>query len=194
MISIQSLREPTQSLSPVQLAALHDLLLEARENIPSEPWRTHACLDEIATLLGAGGRASGHGRHRPARPPVPLPTPEPEAIFVKGGLAPWQVCRVRRHIDANIDVALPIEHLADLVQLSAGHFCRAFKVSLGEPPHAYITRQRIRHAQHLMMTTSETLGAISIACGLADQAHLTRLFRKLVGTTPLTWRRARQQG
>ncbi|KUR74855.1 helix-turn-helix domain-containing protein [Novosphingobium sp. FSW06-99] len=199
MISIQSLREPTRNLSSAQLATLCALLHEARETIPVAPWRTHACLDEIATMLGA--------------PPMPRRTPslqlvprlteaanlpdgglETGATCIKGGLAPWQIFRVRRHIDAHIDAPLPIEQLADLVQLSSGHFCRAFKASLGEPPHAYITRRRIRHAQHLMMTTTDTLGTISIACGLADQAHLTRLFRKLVGTTPLTWRRARQQG
>ena len=52
MISIQTLREPPQPLSGVQLAVLRDLLHEARDNIPVEPWRTHACLDEIAALLG----------------------------------------------------------------------------------------------------------------------------------------------
>jgi len=197
MISIQTLREPPQPLSGVQLAVLRDLLHEARDNIPVEPWRTHACLDEIAALLGTTlpERARLHGDAAiPARVRRPAPVHEPEVTVVKGGLAPWQIARVCRHVAAHIDAPLPIEGLANLVQLSMGHFCRAFKASLGEPPHAYVTRQRIRHAQRLMLTTNDTLGAISIACGLADQAHLTRLFRKLVGTTPLVWRRANQRG
>ena len=197
MISIQAMREPRQHLSTVQLAVLHNLPHEARDAIPIEPWRTHTCLDEIAALLGTAlsDRARGLGDAAiPERVPRPAPIHAPEVTVVKGGLAPWQITRVRRHVDAHIEAPLPVESLANLVHLSMGHFCRAFKASLGEPPHGYVTRQRIRHAQRLMLTTNDSLGAISIACGLADQAHLTRLFRKLVGTTPLVWRRANQGG
>ncbi|WP_457354340.1 helix-turn-helix domain-containing protein [Sphingomonas sp. UYP23] len=48
----------------------------------------------------------------------------------------------------------------------------------------------MRHAQMLMLHTDDTLSHIACACGLTDQAHLTRLFRRMVGETPLVWRRA----
>ncbi|WP_176593771.1 helix-turn-helix domain-containing protein [Sphingobium sp. EM0848] len=109
--------------------------------------------------------------------------------LAKGGLAAWQVRRVTDHIDRQLDTALVTEDLATVAQLSTGHFCRAFKTSLGETPHAYIIRQRIRRAQWLMLKTRDTLSQIAYACGLTDQAHLTRLFRRIVGTTPMSWRR-----
>lgn len=87
---------------------------------------------------------------------------------------------------------LVIEELALVASLSPGHFCRAFKVSVGETPHAYVIRQRIRRAQRLMLETGNSLSDIAGACGLTDQAHLTRLFKRLVGTTPLLWRRTWQ--
>jgi AraC-like DNA-binding protein len=40
-----------------------------------------------------------------------------------------------------------------------------------------------------MLTTSESLSQIALACGLADQAHLSRRFRQVTGTTPGAWRR-----
>jgi AraC-like DNA-binding protein len=47
-------------------------------------------------------------------------------------------------------------------------------------------------AQGLMLTTGETLCAIALRCGLSDQSHFTRLFRRIVGETPYAWRRARR--
>ncbi|OAN58395.1 hypothetical protein A7X12_04910 [Sphingomonas sp. TDK1] len=112
----------------------------------------------------------------------------------KGGLAGWQLRRVADHVDAYLQGPIFTATLAEIAQLSTGHFCRAFKVSTGETPHAYIVRQRIRRAQLQMRDTRDTLSQIACACGLSDQAHLTRLFRRLVGTTPLAWRRAWQHG
>jgi AraC-like DNA-binding protein len=42
-----------------------------------------------------------------------------------------------------------------------------------------------------MLSTAKPLCDIAIECGLADQAHLSRLFRKVVGETPAAWRRSR---
>lgn len=113
-------------------------------------------------------------------------------ISTKGGLAGWQVRRVTAHIEQNLDTSLVTEELARVAQLSTGHFCRAFKASMGETPHAYIVRQRLRRAQTMMLKTRDTLSQIACACGLTDQAHLTRLFRRAIGTTPMLWRRDRQ--
>ncbi|WP_225890025.1 helix-turn-helix domain-containing protein [Indioceanicola profundi] len=49
--------------------------------------------------------------------------------------------------------------------------------------------QRIERAKHLMLTTDEPLARIALDCGLADQSHLTRLFRTRVGMSPQSWRR-----
>jgi len=40
-----------------------------------------------------------------------------------------------------------------------------------------------------MLTTEDPLSQIALACGLADQAHLSKLFRRAVGETPSAWRR-----
>jgi AraC-like DNA-binding protein len=42
-----------------------------------------------------------------------------------------------------------------------------------------------------MLTTNASLGQIAIKCGLADQPHLNKLFRRLVGESPGDWRRER---
>jgi transcriptional regulator GlxA family with amidase domain len=110
---------------------------------------------------------------------------------VRGGLAPWQVRRVKTHIEANLDGTIGVKVLAELVQLSPFHFCRAFRDSFGESPHGYVMRRRVERAQGLMLTTNASLGQIAADCGLADQAHFNKLFRRFVGESPGMWRRAR---
>ena len=54
------------------------------------------------------------------------------------------------------------------------------------------TRRRIEVAQDLMLSTREPLGAIALSCGMSDQSHFSRWFRRIVGETPHQWRRMRR--
>jgi AraC family transcriptional regulator len=116
-------------------------------------------------------------------------TPAAEAAGSRGGLAPWQKRKVERYMGDNLEHPLLIEKLAQHLPLSLSHFCRAFKESFGTTPHVHIMRLRLAMAQRLMLTTREPLSQIALACGLADQAHLSKLFRRWVGETPNAWRR-----
>jgi AraC family transcriptional regulator len=113
---------------------------------------------------------------------------------VPGGLAPWQIRRVTTHIEAHLDETIRNSELAALVRLSTFYFCRAFRESFADSPHSYIMRRRVARAQGLMLATNLPLAQIAVSCGIADQAHFNRLFRRLVGETPGTWRRAREVG
>ena len=119
-------------------------------------------------------------------------SPRLETHVARGTLAAWQARRVFAHVEANLCRRIPIRELARLLNLSASHFCRAFKCTLGVSPRDYVLRRRIEVAQGLMLTTSEPLSSIAVRCGMCDQPHFTRSFHRLVGETPYLWRRARQ--
>jgi AraC family transcriptional regulator len=106
----------------------------------------------------------------------------------RGGLAGWRVKRVTAFIEANIDVGIRIGDLARIALLSTSHFCRAFKQTFGETPLRYITRQRMHRAQAIMLRSRDSLAKIAIDCGMCDQAHFSRVFRRIVGVNPGTWR------
>ena len=105
------------------------------------------------------------------------------------GLPAWQLARVRRHIETHLDSRLTNAGLAALVQLNEDHFARAFKASVGRPPHAYIVERRVEHAKWLLLGGNLPLCQIALAAGFADQAHLSRRFRQTIGTSPAAWRR-----
>jgi AraC-like DNA-binding protein len=106
-----------------------------------------------------------------------------------GGLAPWQLRNIDRYIRENVATSLSLQVLSEQINMSASHFGRSFKMSRGFTPHMYITRVRLDLAQSLMLTTSDPICDIALTCGLADQAHLTKLFRRRFGETPAAWRR-----
>lgn len=111
------------------------------------------------------------------------------ASTARGGLAPWQKRKLDRYLAQHLEHVLRLKDLADQVSLSVSHFCRAFKDSFGTTPHRYVYRKRVELARKLMVTTQEPLGQIALACGMSDQAHLSKLFRREMGETPTSWRR-----
>lgn len=171
---------------------LHDALstTASRTTINTGQDSEHTYTTPLPISSSAGGHAAMR-RQIAANdllvPGSPLPAEENDTS-AKGGLAGWQLRKVIRHVEDNLGHSLPCYDLATVARLSTGHFCRAFKTSMGEPPHAYVIRQRIRRAQTLMLHTDDTLSEIACICGLTDQAHLTRLFRRIVGSTPKVWR------
>ncbi|HEY4250053.1 MAG TPA: AraC family transcriptional regulator [Roseomonas sp.] len=80
--------------------------------------------------------------------------------------------------------------LASLAGLSLAEFARGFRAATGEAPHAYITRRRIERAQALLRSQPGLPPAeVAAALGFADQAHFSRRFRQMTGTTPARFRR-----
>ncbi|CAO3426343.1 helix-turn-helix domain-containing protein [Azospirillum endophyticum] len=151
------------------------LVTRALAVLDHDPDSARLCLDRLATLFA-------HRREETASGAATVPC--------RGGLTSRQLRRVTEHIEANIAQPVRVETLAALVGLSSGHFTTAFKASTGDTPHSYLIAQRVRLAQRLMAETDEPLCRIACACGFADQAHLTRLFGRMVGQTPLRWRKA----
>lgn len=105
------------------------------------------------------------------------------------GLAPWQIKRVRDAIEDRISRSITLDELAALVRLSTSYFSSSFKVSFGVSPHNYILARRVEHAKRRMIESDAPLCEIALDCGLADQAHLCRVFRRVTGATPSGWRR-----
>ena len=135
------------------------------------------CLDGALTLL------RGHLQESPANAAS-------AAGVRQGGLARWQSRAAIEYINANLASKLTLAGIAKVVCISNSHFSRAFKISHGVNPWAYIIMARVERANRMIRATREPLSQIASACGFADQAHLCRAFRRWVGVSPGIWRRA----
>ena len=184
-MSYEANAEPARSISEAH--EINPAIYSAANSLPAAASRI---LDEVRGALPHDLAAASISAARLVsllRDSVEVPV---RPVISKGGLASWQERKVREYIDGNLDSTILVEDLADLVSLSAAHFCRAFKKSFGATPHAYIVQCRVARAQELMRGTSSPLSQIALDCGFAAQTHLSKLIRRLTGRTPNAWRRA----
>jgi AraC family transcriptional regulator len=106
------------------------------------------------------------------------------------GLLAWQLNRVVDYIETHLADKITAVDLADLIKVSMGQLFRGFKISVGVTPFNYLARRRVELACSMMRTTRDPLSQIAVACGLCDQAHLCKVFRRVTGMSPLAWRNA----
>lgn len=102
-----------------------------------------------------------------------------------GGLAE----RVARRMREEHSGADSIGGLGAEMGVSRYQLIRAFKENFGLTPEDYRRQLRIERAR-AMLTGRSRLADIALASGFADQSHMTREFRRLIGISPAAYRRA----
>jgi len=105
--------------------------------------------------------------------------PLPARAFTQGQLA-----KVRDYINDRLDQPIRLSELADVVALSSTHFSRLFKQSTGFAPHQYVIQRRVERANFLLSKGDTTLAEVARAVGFADQSHLDRHFKRIMGVSP----------
>jgi len=115
-----------------------------------------------------------------------------EASQTNGKLSARQLERTRELIEAKLGERITLADIAADTGLGADHFSRVFKQETGLSPYQFVIRRRVDRARHLLAETVVSIAGIAHECGFADQVHLTRAFRRIVGTTPAAYRREKQ--
>jgi AraC-like DNA-binding protein len=83
-----------------------------------------------------------------------------------------------------------LAELAEMTGLSQFAVLRAFRAETGLPPHAYLNQLRVRQARALL-DHGVAPADVATTTGFADQAHLTRHFKRVVGVPPRAYQRER---
>lgn len=100
--------------------------------------------------------------------------------------------RIRRALDfVRLHMARPVslEELADCACMTKSYLIRTFRQTLGVTPLQYVLRQKIQHAQSLLLGTNDTVASIATAVGFPDASYFSRVFRRHLGFTPQEYRR-----
>ena len=106
----------------------------------------------------------------------------------RGALNSQRLQRTLDLINERIGDDLSLRELALETSLSVFHFARAFKAATGVAPHQYVLERRVARAKQLLEEGQLTLTEISNVCGFASQAHLTNVFKRMIGVTPGVYR------
>jgi transcriptional regulator GlxA family with amidase domain len=98
--------------------------------------------------------------------------------------------RARDLVDGSYSEPLDLDALAAAAHVSPRHFSRSFKRTFGETPYQYLLTRRIERARHLLRTTDLQVVAICLEVGFTSVGSFTETFRRHVGVSPTTYRRA----
>jgi AraC-like DNA-binding protein len=106
------------------------------------------------------------------------------------GLKEERAIRLARDfLDHHLEDRVHLADIASAAGLPPFRLFRAFELATGMSPHTYQRQARIRFATGLIRL-GHPLGDVAAASGFADQAHLTRSFRRALGVTPGAYRMA----
>lgn len=112
-----------------------------------------------------------------------------ENLKVKNGKARELVKIARQYMDENFEQGITVAEAAQYVFLSQGYFTRAFKDELGISPMNYLMSKRIEKACELLENNEIKVSSIAVQSGFSSPQRFNVAFRKLMGKTPMEYRK-----
>lgn len=159
---------------------VHHIEQLLRLELQSSEFSNHVYVDSLATALSI---------HLIRKYATQLPK---QREFLTG-LTHHQLRNVLEYIQAHLEENMTLDAIAQVAGMSRYHFIRRFKQTMHSSPYQYLIQQRLEQAKHLLLGSHLSIAEIAIACGFANQSHLTKHFKQRVGITPQIFRKATQQ-
>ncbi|WP_286841777.1 MULTISPECIES: helix-turn-helix transcriptional regulator [Sphingobacterium] len=100
-----------------------------------------------------------------------------------------RLLRVLDYIDENIHHPISIEQLANQIFISKDHLIRLFKKHINTTPVNYINQKKIEKAQLMMLVEEDNIQQLCFRLGFENISYFNRLFKKLTGETPMSYKR-----
>jgi AraC family transcriptional regulator len=158
---------------PVIDAVLPSLAREAANRFPAGRLYAESACEFLAHHL------IHHYSTLTATPPRPI-----------GGLPGRRLKLVLEYIEDTLGEPIELRSLAALAGVSARHFERAFRQSMGMPPHAYVLRRRLDAAREMLITRLELpIEHIALRLGFSSSSHFSSAFRQRIGCSPTEFRK-----
>ncbi|MGH8629698.1 MAG: helix-turn-helix transcriptional regulator [Burkholderiales bacterium] len=111
-----------------------------------------------------------------------------DRIAHTGHLSGRRMQRAAEYVRLHLSENFRLEDMAAAAGLSAFHFARMFKKTTGLTPHRYLMNMRLDKAKALLRECERSLTEIAAECGFWDQSHMSRVFKRLAGVSPVEYR------
>jgi AraC family transcriptional regulator len=100
------------------------------------------------------------------------------------GLDGRRLKQVLSFIEEQLAEDLSLEKIAAIARISPSHLKTLFRKSMGVPVHHYVIQRRLERAKLLMMQDGMSITEIALAAGFANQSHMARHMRRMLGMPP----------
>ncbi|WP_263384564.1 AraC family transcriptional regulator [Granulicella arctica] len=110
------------------------------------------------------------------------------------GISDGQLGQVIQLLHAHLHKNWTVDSMAASAGMSRSAFAARFKLIVGQSPLEYLTQWRIHRASVLIRKTDSNIGKIAKGVGYASESAFTKVFKKVMQTTPSEFRRAATEG
>jgi AraC family transcriptional regulator len=119
---------------------------------------------------------------------------EPQPEIHTGGLAPWQLRRIKAHIESHPGLQTDLAALAALCGISDRHLRRLFRQTTRQTLHEYVRDRWVAQAKSLLCDTDIPLKEIASRMGFTDPSSFSMAFRRATGAAPRIFRQQFAKG
>jgi AraC family transcriptional regulator len=119
---------------------------------------------------------------------------EPQPEIMAGGLAPWQLRRIKSYVDSHPGALADVNAIAALCGISCRHLRRLFKQTTQQTLHEYVRDCWVAKAKSLLCDTDLPLKEIASQLGLTDPSSFSMAFRRATGAAPRIFRQQFAKG
>ena len=98
------------------------------------------------------------------------------------------VVKARAYIAEHQNEEVSLASVAAAVNMSAFYFCKVFKKATGLTFTAYLARIRIENVKQLLLNPHTRISEAAYAAGFQSLSQFNRLFRRIAGEAPTTYR------
>lgn len=96
--------------------------------------------------------------------------------------------QVMQWLEEHYTEEISLDDVAEALHLSKFYVSRIFRLETGSSITDYLAVRRIKKACRLLQTTTLSIERIGFEVGLSNPSYFIRLFKKIVGKTPLKYR------
>lgn len=97
-----------------------------------------------------------------------------------------------KYIYKNFQKTITLDEVSAVSSLSPTYFSKKFKQTTGMGFKEYLNYVRLKHAQTALLTTSNSITDIALACGFNDSNYFKDLFKKVYGKSPREFRKSKE--
>ena len=98
------------------------------------------------------------------------------------------ITKAKRFIEEHHTENLSLGQVSTAVHTSVFYFCKLFKKVTGINFTEFVSRTRVEKAKNLLLNPNLRISEIAYEVGFQSLTHFNRVFKKVVGESPTTYR------
>lgn len=171
----------------VQKAMFHNALCYCLKPF-SKSELTEAMEKAVAHLESAAQRYATMEAERPVQRAEPLQTVAAAETDSPAMTGNRMVNEMLRYVHAHYQEDISVQDLAALCFINQSYAGQLFRQEIGDTFNNYLTHIRIEKAVALLTKTDMSIAAVAVAVGYRDYFYFAKVFKRVVGVTPSSYR------